>query len=73
MKISNRGQRCFFCKKIKVINVCTYEGLVSPSHNEVGTRVGISIADCFRNVKMAKTAVGGRRTSSIAGQCNNLK
>ena len=45
----------------------------SPSHNEVRTRVGISIAVCFRNVRMAKTAVGGRGTSSIAWQCNNLK
>ena len=47
--------------------------IASPSHNEVRTRVGISIAVCFRNVRMAKTAVGGCRTSSIAWQCNNLK
>ena len=53
--------------------VCkAWSHVASPSHNEVRTGVGISIAGCFRNVRMAKTAVGGRRTSSIAGQCNNL-
>ena len=53
--------------------VCkAWSHVASPSHNEVRTGFGISIAGCFRNIKMAKTAVGGRRSSSIAGQCNNL-